>query len=435
MTKTRHNTALLVAVILTVIAIALHRFIPEKRFVATPNPAGAYYLYSTDLDDGQPAGIWLDEPQRKFRCRHPENPAPDYYCSFNQIHTPSPVKGIDFSQYKRINLLIAYSGPTPKLRFFMRNFNARYSSPNDSNSTKYNTLYIPEQNLNREISIQLSQFKVAEWWLIAYNIPIEDAQPDFENVINMGIDFSDVMSPGNHDVTVQRIELVGDWISREKWYLAILCAWLVGMGLYAINQLRLLREQNQQDLSLIRKLNKSNAHLQKETDKFRRLSTVDPLTQVYNRFGIDQIVGAISKADRASQEAMPDYSLILLDLDSFKQINDVRGHDAGDRVLKETAAVVENNLRHSDYLGRWGGEEFIIVLPGTDQESALMLAEKIRQAIAVHLYEPDDPLHITSSFGITERRDKEDFSSTFKRVDTALYTAKITGRNCCILAK
>src|SRR5690606_38683788 len=97
--------------------------------------------------------------------------------------------------------------------------------------------------------IKLSQFKVAEWWLIAYNIPIEDAHPELDNVVNIGVDFSDFMTPGNHDVTIEKIEFIGDRISREKWYLAILSAWLFGLGSYAVNELRLLREKNLQDLS------------------------------------------------------------------------------------------------------------------------------------------------------------------------------------------
>lgn len=436
MNKTRRIAALLAAVVFTLVAVAGHHYIPEKRFVATPNPAGAFFLYSTNLSDGSPAGIWLDEEKRSFRCVYPENPPPGYYCSFNQIHVPelSPSSGVDLSGYERLNVTIGYSGTTPKLRMFVRNFDARYSSRDDSNSTKYNTLFIPEQNLNRETTIKLTQFKAAEWWLIAYNIPIEDAHPELDNVVNMGVDFSDFMEPGNHDVTIEKIEFVGDWISKEKWYLAILSVWLFGLGAYALNELRLLREKTLQDLSVISRLNKSNAILQKETDRFRRLSTVDALTQVYNRFGIDQVMSSLLDAKQAQGDPNAHYALAVLDLDLFKQVNDTRGHDAGDRVLKEAAGIIAHNLRDGDYLGRWGGEEFIVVLPATGKADALAVAEKIRQAVAAATFEPENPLSVTVSIGVGERREDEDFATTFKRVDSALYSAKISGRNRCIFA-
>src|SRR5690606_26976000 len=238
MVKINLNISLLIAIIATLIAIPGHWLIPEKRFVATPNPAGAYYLHSTTLSDGTPAGVWLDQGQRQFRCVYPERRIASYYCSFNQVHTPSHVKGMDFSGYKRVEVEISYTGPTAKLRMFMRNFDERYSTVEDGNSTKYNVIIIPRQNLNRETSIELTQFKAAEWWLMQYDMPVEESHADVNNVLNLGVEFSDSMEPGDHDVTVERIEFVGEWISKENWYLGILACWLVGMALYAANRLR-----------------------------------------------------------------------------------------------------------------------------------------------------------------------------------------------------
>ncbi len=435
MNRTRFNTMLLLAIQLTVVAIVAHQFIPAKRFVVTPSAEGSYYLHSTRLQDGSRAGSWLDESERKFRCVYPADAPVDYYCSFNQVHSASMVEGTDLSGYDRLNFLISYSGNSPKIRFFMRNYDERYSTPEDNNSTKYNTLYIPIRNLNRPSSVGLDQLKVAEWWLIVYNIPLEDSQVDLDNIINIGVDFSDFMSVGNHDVTIEKIEFVGEWISKEKWYLMILCCWLVGMSVYTVNQLRLLREKTIRDRFIISRLNKSNAILKKETDKFRRLSTVDPLTQVYNRFGIDQIVTALEAGLATGDDQSSSYSIVLMDLDFFKQVNDTHGHDAGDLVLRETANVIEKNLRHTDYLGRWGGEEFVVILPNTDQETALILAERLREAISQHVFQPEHRVAVTASFGVGARRAGEDFATTFKRVDNALYDAKVAGRNCCVLAK
>ncbi len=434
MKKLTQNTSLLIAILATLIAIPGHFLIPEKRFLATPSPTGAHYLHSTPLSDGSPAGYWLDEDKRQFRCIYEANLGSSYYCSFNQVQTPSRVKGTDFSNYDRVDVTIWYSGPTPKIRMFMRNYDERYSTLEDDNSTKYNTITIPEINLNRQTSIKLTQFKPAEWWLMQYNMPIEESRADINNVLNLGLDFSDSMQPGNHDVTIEKIEFVGDWISREHWYLSILACWLLGVALYTANRIRLLRQKSHHDRFVINRLSKTNASLKSETEKLRRLSTVDPLTQTYNRFGIDQVMSSINAATD-DQGAPLSYSLILVDLDRFKHINDSRGHDAGDRVLQKAAEVIEQNIRDDDYLGRWGGEEFLIIMPGTDQQGAWEIAERVRKALEVTEFDPAEPLAITASFGVGEQRNNEDFLATLKRVDKALYSAKLRGRNCCVMAE
>ena len=133
-------------------------------------------------------------------------------------------------------------------------------------------------------------------------------------------------------------------------------------------------------------------------------------------------------------QSSPIFSLILLDIDYFKRINDRRGHAAGDRVLERIGNMVQQAMRKDDYVGRWGGEEFIIVMPDTTQGFALAMAEKIRILIFDEIFEPGQPLNVTASFGIGERIGEEDFATVFKRVDDALYKAKNQGRNCCVLA-
>jgi diguanylate cyclase (GGDEF)-like protein len=256
-------------------------------------------------------------------------------------------------------------------------------------------------------------------------------------VITLGIDFSYPMASGDHDVTVEKIEFVGEWISRELWYLGILCLWMFGVFVYAANQLRLLRDQTLHDTAVINKLNRNNEELKIETDKFRRLSTVDPLTQTFNRFGIDQIISSLIPYDNNKQQILdtPNLSVILLDIDHFKRINDNRGHDAGDRVLKKMSDIIQSSIRKNDFLGRWGGEEFLLIAPNTTTTEAFALAETIRDAVENYKFEPDKPLHVTASLGVGTRLGEEDFATLFKRVDNALYKAKHEGRNCCVIAE
>jgi diguanylate cyclase (GGDEF)-like protein len=434
------NAALLLAILLTIAALILHSFIPKKRFLATPNHEGTYYLYSSKLTDGSLAGTWLDEKKQHFRCGYPEGFYDrSYYCSFNQAYAFSETKGVNLSHFERINLVIRYSGNASKIRFFARNYNPAYSNTKDNNSTKYNAVLLPTSDLNKELSIKIDEFVVTEWWLLQYKMPHKFSHAELNNVVNIGVDFSDPMNPGNHDVVIEKIEFIGEWISKENWYLLILSLWMLGIFIYASNQLRLLRKQKLDDISLIKQLNQKNANLKLETDKFRRLSTVDPLTQAYNRFGIDQVVATLitlrsEPADKNGDATTPKFSLIILDIDNFKRINDHRGHDAGDRVLQKVAEIIQRNIRSSDFLGRWGGEEFIIILPHTRKEFAIALAEKIRLAIADAIFEPNKTLLVTVSLGIADLDTHQDFADTFKRADNALYKAKQLGKNCCVLA-
>lgn len=117
----------------------------------------------------------------------------------------------------------------------------------------------------------------------------------------------------------------------------------------------------------------------------------------------------------------------MLDIDDFKQVNDVYGHPIGDEVLKITAQIIENNIRASDYAIRIGGEEILIFLPNTDQEEGKMVAEKLRQKIAEAHYPEVE--HITASFGLVKRQCEEDYLGLYKRVDDALYQTKQNGKN------
>lgn len=248
------------------------------------------------------------------------------------------------------------------------------------------------------------------------------------NTTEISIDFESNVVAGQQDVEIRRIEFVGEWISSESWYLGILFIWLASILLYALNQLRLLREQTSEDNKRIYHLAQQNKKLLQQSDELRRLSTVDPLTQCFNRFGVHQIISRLEAKNSL-------YSLILIDIDYFKRINDRRGHDAGDRVLQAVSRIIQERIRSSDYLGRWGGEEFVVILPDTRKEFSLAIAEKIRLVIYDTVFESENPLNVTASFGVAQQEETEDFATTFKRVDNALYAAKNQGRNCCVMAE
>lgn len=117
----------------------------------------------------------------------------------------------------------------------------------------------------------------------------------------------------------------------------------------------------------------------------------------------------------------------MLDIDHFKSVNDIYGHDAGDQVLGKLVEQVLSLIRKVDIFARWGGEEFVILLPKTGKEEAVILVERIRQHIEA--YEFDHPRHITISLGLSFLEKDDTRESIVKRADDALYQAKQSGRN------
>ncbi|MFT6986694.1 MAG: diguanylate cyclase (GGDEF)-like protein/PAS domain S-box-containing protein, partial [Psychromonas sp.] len=154
------------------------------------------------------------------------------------------------------------------------------------------------------------------------------------------------------------------------------------------------------------------------------LSITDALTQLYNRRKIDQILEAeMARFNRYQQV----FSVVLLDLDHFKQVNDTYGHQIGDHVLTETAQCLVKNTREIDYTGRWGGEEFLLILTATDVTGAAVIAEKLRGVINQQDFQPVKQL--SASFGVAQCQANEPLAKLISRVDTALYKAKSEGRN------
>ena len=121
-------------------------------------------------------------------------------------------------------------------------------------------------------------------------------------------------------------------------------------------------------------------------------------------------------------------SLILLDIDFFKSVNDEYGHQVGDEVLKEVSSIIMENVREHDTSVRWGGEEFLMLLPETDLEGAKIVAEKIRNTICNKKLTKND-LNVTASFGVAIMNNKDTEESFIARTDEALYEAKESGRN------
>lgn len=164
------------------------------------------------------------------------------------------------------------------------------------------------------------------------------------------------------------------------------------------------------------------------TQTLKRTAEVDALTGTYNRRGIDQWLARYFEGPGNSGQA---FSLLFVDIDHFKQINDLYGHACGDHCLRSVAEVLRATLRQQDLLGRYGGEEFIALLPKADTTVGRMIAERLRAAVEDHRIEWQGQLHqVTVSIGVSTRSAFDRTAATLlERADRALYTAKREGRN------
>ena len=194
-----------------------------------------------------------------------------------------------------------------------------------------------------------------------------------------------------------------------------------------------LQHLTQQYHRLERRLNKvarigdmMQSQIMELNQKLEQKASSDALTGLLNRAGAYQRINAV--ASYLFREQQP-FALLLLDLDYFKQINDSFGHQAGDRILMELAAELQRNLRGYDCCARWGGEEFLVVLPDSSKESMLSVAQKILQGIRQLPMPAEGNQHLTASIGCYLCIQPEAIDDSIRKADLAMYQAKAQGRN------
>ncbi|MDD3815779.1 MAG: PAS domain S-box protein [Desulfocapsaceae bacterium] len=178
------------------------------------------------------------------------------------------------------------------------------------------------------------------------------------------------------------------------------------------------------DVKLIRIYVMDITQRKRDEEAIYLLATTDSLTGIANRREFTAIL--MREMDQAKRYGTP-MALAMYDLDYFKRVNDTFGHDVGDSVLQAVTGLVKDNIRVTDIVGRWGGEEFMVLMPQSDIQSARRTAEKLRLAIADYNF--DKVKKMTVSFGVTAFEPQDDMKSFLKRVDDALYQAKKLGRN------
>ena len=177
-------------------------------------------------------------------------------------------------------------------------------------------------------------------------------------------------------------------------------------------------------------LETTSMELNEVNKELGRIAYTDRLTKIFNRWELEH---KITDNLLMAQDDSYKLCLIFMDIDHFKRVNDTYGHDAGDMVLRTVVSEIKENLEQGHVFGRWGGEEFIYILPNTPLDDARNFAEKLRKQIEESSF--GQVGHITMSFGVTEAHRDDDMDSFVKRADEALYEAKETGRNKVVIKK
>ena len=197
-----------------------------------------------------------------------------------------------------------------------------------------------------------------------------------------------------------------------------------------LSETRRMQDTNRQLEAKLEASREDIAALQRDLDDMRRESMLDPLTKIANRKSFDE---GLEDAIRDAAKSGDPLSLMLLDIDHFKTFNDTYGHQTGDQVLRLVAMTLKSNIKGKDLAARYGGEEFVAILPSTDLEGAVIVAENIRKAIqAKELLKrsTNEKLgRITASFGVAAFRPVDNAISLIERTDRCLYAAKHAGRN------
>lgn len=251
----------------------------------------------------------------------------------------------------------------------------------------------------------------------------------YENHFRIGVRNDHPILLGLFQKTIDHLEVEDEYEISRKWISIRLehgndYTLLFQVSAGAIFLLFLFAYRHWSIKRFATKLNKANILLEEKTKSLLLLSRTDPLTQVHNRLRMDE---ALESETLRYTRYKTKWSCIILDVDLFKSINDQYGHNTGDAVLQKLANTLKDTIRLNDILGRWGGEEFLIICPETNLKGALKLAEILRQTVEETPFEHVETL--TCSFGVTEFQEGDTRAKLISKADQAMYDAKNKGRN------
>ncbi|KPC55174.1 GGDEF domain-containing protein [Amantichitinum ursilacus] len=412
-------------ILLTLVLLGWQHWGMNRRLEISPQ-TGYRYSVTDDRPEGDSIAQFIPSAQGgRLECSVGAK-AGSPYCQLD-IRTDSLAHGVDLSDYDSVYIEASYHGPgSHRLRLFLRNFDLSQSRAEDENSWKLNELDVTPNPANDHdaLTIRLNNLNVNSAWLADNRIPADRSAVDLSNVVMLQIATPGMREPGLHRIDITALAFCGKWISREALLLVIVALWAGAAMIYLLLGLHRVRQNLAASRARQQELEAMNISLEIQNLRIEEAARRDPLTGARNRAGIrDELVREMKKA----RKGVDTFSIVFIDLDHFKRINDERGHGVGDAVLKQLVRELGSQIRHSDYLVRWGGEEFMLICTNTPFDAATRLAEKLR--LHIRAAEWPEALAVTASFGVTTYAAPEALSAALARADAALYEAKHNGRN------
>ncbi|MFW5908720.1 MAG: transporter substrate-binding domain-containing protein, partial [Desulfosalsimonas sp.] len=255
-----------------------------------------------------------------------------------------------------------------------------------------------------------------------YDLKIAGQTP-YKEYLRLGISRGDpelnsIMNKALESLSEREVSrITGKWLSirYDKGIDTVLLMQILGSGAFLI---ALFVFWNRKLARLNRQLGTAHEALATKSLELERLSVTDKLTGIFNRMKLEDL---LQSEIRRTQRTGRNFSVIMMDVDNFKDVNDSYGHQVGDEVLREIAGLLKANVRKADNLGRWGGEEFLIICPDTTGKGAAILAENLRRLIDEH--ELTLAGGVSCSFGVAEHQPEESMDQLLGRVDRTLYRA------------
>lgn len=313
---------------------------------------------------------------------------------------------IDLSSYERLRIDFDYKGPSKTVNVFLRNGDLPKSW------AEYELVNYYKESIPTDVDTavaKLADFRPVAWWVERFSPLKSELNRPFNSVIEVGIDLPGRPEEGVHSFTLRSITAVRPLVPP-------LLISAVGLGALALLIVSLLSRVVWR--KYVQPYHEENRNL-------RDAANEDRLTGCLNRTGLDAAIEAMLHLNGSA-----DLHVVVMDLDHFKRFNDNYGHAIGDQVLQQAAMALSKQLRNDDVLGRWGGEEFVLLTKITTEDGVHVLIARLMQALkTVQIRVGEETLSVTMSIGATKIEAGEPFTKAFHRADSAMYQAKESGRN------
>jgi len=379
----------------TLVAIFLYRFDYLDKSLSIP-----YDLTESSMEVVASDAVVASEERKingegiSVNCRL-DNPVVYNWCGVAvKFKGEGLASGIDLTGYDNVHFEVTYNSPmvNPKIKVTLRNFHFNYSNTTDSNSLKFNTVFLNTDKYTGETEVPLNIFQVENWWLAQYDIDFKDSQSDLSNVSRIEFLSYDMPMAGDYVITINNVYFKGELITANDLFKLIISVWLVVCAILLFNQHK----------------------------KLKKISDSDALTGHLNRRGIQRKLKAIP--------AQYEVSLFYININEFKKVNDTYGHNVGDSFLIYFAQYLFKKSKEFNgvsYLSRFSGDEFLIVFENISHEKMQALAHSITLELKEPIVIGSYSISITASLGVAKTTNvKKNFDTLLVHAGAAMYHVK-----------